>query len=120
MASIGAQSCTFVHDRGRKGPRQRTIIWQNPGMDGYGAQTLGEGDAEFQVEAVLYDTTANIDTWAAAIEAMQGTVISIVDDRGTTHTSNLIVNVAAPMRTPALASGVEERASIMISGVKIA
>src|SRR5579864_706975 len=77
--------------------RLRTETWVVPGLDGYGAQTLGKGDAEFDLATILYVTGAtpsdDANTHIAACLALQGTVISLTDDRNDVYTGILVVKV---------------------------
>lgn len=104
MAGIGGVSCDMVKGNAR-GLKQRVEVWQLPGIDGYGAHKVGQGDAEFSFLGIKYDTAANVQSWVAAIEALQGTVVSIVDDWGVTFTPCLIVSVGRPRRMAAVRPG---------------
>ena len=55
-------------------------------------------------------------TWKAAIEALQGTVVSIVNDQAVTYTLCLIAQVDGWQNQPALHAG-GERGELRISGV---
>ena len=122
MASVGGVSCTFVHDaKGGIPPlRQRSETWHATGIDGYGIQLLGKGESEFTVRAVLYSNNAGIDTWAALLHAMQGLLVVIIDDHGTTYTYCYLKTVGNVAKTPAKIPGgeVTTRGEIKISGCK--
>ena len=98
MAGIGGVGCDMVQGNVRS-LKERVEIWQVPGINGYGAQLTGLGDSDAVFTGVEFDSHANIITWIAAIEALQGTVCSIVDDQGVTHSNVLITDVGRGQRT---------------------
>lgn len=76
--------------------RPRVESWTVPGLDGEGAQTLGKGDAEFDLQTVNYPTNlAAADTFIAAAVSLQGTIVSVVDNYGNTFPNVLVKHVAA-------------------------
>lgn len=93
MASVHGVTCTLVKRGAGVNLAQRVETWSTPGMDGVGAQKIGKHDGAFRFLIKLYDTSANVDTWFAAIEALQGSIGTIVDDWGTSHTNCLITHV---------------------------
>lgn len=120
MATIGGVACEFV-----KGdpPRLKTrvIVWQGPGLTGYGAQTLGKGDAAFTVRAIKYGTATVVKAWHANLEAVQGTVLTIINDWGVSSTQCLVLRVGVLARTPALdgTGTARVRGEASIDGVQI-
>lgn len=120
MASIGGVSCTMVKGQSR-GPNKRTVTWRVPGLNGFGSQDLGASDSDFSFIGIKYDTGANVETWKAAIEALQGTVISVIDDYAVTHTYLLLMQVGSLRKQTIIYEGNDwVRGEIQISGVKIA
>lgn len=105
MASVHGVSCTMVKRGAGVTLAQRTEIWATPGMDGVGAQKIGKHDGAFRFTAELYDTSGNVDTWFAAIEALQATIGTIIDDWGTSHTNCLIVHVGERIKEAATLPG---------------
>lgn len=104
MASIGGVSCDFV--RGSSTTlKERLDVYPVPGVDGLGAQKLGRSDSSFRFEAMRLSTHGTVAAWFASIEALQGTVVSVTDDWGKTHTGLLIVEVSEGVRTPNQAPG---------------
>ena len=104
MASIGAVSCDYV--RGDLGAnRQRVRTWQVAGLDGYGAKRMGAGDSQFAVEVVKRGTSAQCNTFRAAIEALAGQIVSIVNDWGDTFTYCLITKIGPPRKTAEIRYG---------------
>jgi hypothetical protein len=89
MASVGGISCTFVKGE-VNGLRLDTTVWRVPGINGFGAQTLGLGGSSFAFRSIVFGTAAQVDAWYRAIEALVGYAISIVDDWGLTHTGCLL------------------------------
>lgn len=99
--SVGGQSCDFVRPNAPTAKKQRVEAWVVAGLTGIGAQKLGQNDSSFQFTIVKFDTDANLDTWAAAIDAMQSTVVTIVDDHGDSYTGCLIEQVSNREKSPA-------------------
>jgi len=125
MASIGGTTCTFIHTAGGRPPatlRQETEVWRLPGINGYGAMKLGLGGGEFNLVATLYTNKVGVGTWETLLQGKQGTVVTIIDDLGHSHTNCLLVHVGNARITPARnpAGTITQRAEIDITGVKIA
>lgn len=121
MAGIGGITCTFVRGQGTS-PKNRTEVWTRPGIDGHGAMVLGLGDSPYLFTAVAFGTAAAVATWQSSIEALQGTVVTIVDDWNTTWTNMLITTAANAGRTPRInhdGNGVC-RGEVRVEGVKLA
>ncbi len=120
--TLGAVACDLINEREAAHTlRTRVETWQNPGIDGYGAQTLGRGDAGIRFQAVKYDTLANIETWIGNIEAVQGTVVSVTDSSNVTFTNVLVTAVRVVDRSAAVIPGstVTMRAELSVEGVKV-
>ena len=80
--------------------RTRTESWQTPGIDGYGVQTIGQGDTSFNLTCVKYVNTSvegSINDDANALiadsNALQGTFITIVDNCGDTYDGICVLSV---------------------------
>lgn len=72
--------------------KRRTQVFQRQGFSGYGALLLGDGRAEMTITVVQYDVLtgadpAGIDSWRARIEALQGKLINLENDRGEAHSN---------------------------------
>ena len=82
MASIGSLTVDMIH--GRPAPLKTVVeTWRVPGLDGYGAQTQGFGDAEFDLTSIAYVAdSSTADALLAAAAALQGTVVAIMDNWG--------------------------------------
>jgi hypothetical protein len=118
MPTIGTIECTFVKGTAAE-LKERVEAWQRPGIDGYGAQTVGKGDAPFAFTAVLYDTQENVESWIADLEALQGQVIDVTDDWGREHASLLVLRVTPVGQRLAAGSG-GCRGEVRIEGVRTA
>ena len=117
MASVGGLACTFVRGSAPSN-KERVSVWAVPGLDGYGAHLQGLGDSEFRFRVVNYSSPAGVHTWAGLIEAMQGTVIAIVNDWAETWTGFLVLRVSPP-RITAEYGNLGARGEIEIEGVTI-
>ena len=119
--TVGGVSCTFVRTSSATGKRTRLGIWIVPGLTGVGAHRLGVNDGSFEFRLVAYTTNVGVNTWAAAIEALQGQVIAVTDDHGDLYTGLLVERVSNPKKTPAWgAAGLGtsgRRGEISIKGV---
>jgi len=102
--TIGGVSCDIVEGRPR-GPAQAVETWMVPGHDGTGVQTTGKHDSDAALRLVKYDTAANVETWLAAIEALQGTAVTLVNDWGDSYTNVLIRQVRPGRKRAALHGG---------------
>jgi hypothetical protein len=102
MASVGGITCDIVRPNTPTANKQRVETWVVPGLNGIGAQKLGLNDAEWEFTLVEFDTKANVFSWAASIEALQGTIITIVDDWDRTYLLMLMTGASHPVRTPAI------------------
>ncbi len=119
MAAVGAVSCDFVKGQHAE-PKERTEVYQMPGADGYGAHLLGLGDSPFSFDAVKFGTNAAVNSWITSIAALQGTIVTIVDDFGDPLTNMLIQRIGRGVKTPAQEPGTsnDTRGSMRISGVQ--
>jgi hypothetical protein len=116
MPSIGAVSCFRVIGT-LPVPKTRLALWTVPGIDGYGAQDLGLQDQAFEVVAVDYDTNANVQAWAAAIDGLQGQIVAVTDDHGVTTSNCLIVEVAQARVEAAISAVGDQRGEVAVRGV---
>lgn len=121
MASVGGQSCTFVHGRAAENTTQ-VKAWQTPGFSGHGAYRSGEGDSGFNYEAVQYDTLTNLNLWIQAINSTKGRIVTIVDDLGFTFENAMVVQVGMALVRPRERPGAAytHRAVIQLNGLLVA
>lgn len=120
MATIGGITCTFVKGQGQS-LTPRMELWNRPGMNGYGAMELGNGDSPFVFRAVGYALNAAVTTWINSLQALKGSVVTIVDDFGTTWASMLVTSSTIVSRTPRVnhdGNG-DVRGEVQVEGVKI-
>ena len=102
MAKVGGITCDIVRPNTPTGNKQRVETWTVPGLDGVGAHLLGDNDGEWEFTLVRFDTKINVFTWAQQIEALQGTIVTIIDDWVATYVGMLVTGVSSPARRPAL------------------
>ena len=104
MSSIGGTSCDFV--RGSLPVlKMRNRMWSVPGLNGYGAMILGSGDSQARITCVGFGTKAAVNVWAAALYAMQGTIVTVVNDHGDTVANCFLNKVSNVAKTPARRPG---------------
>ena len=98
--SVDFGGVTFDIVRGYPQPlKTRNETWEVPGLDGVGAQTLGQGNARTQMTGVAYlfdngDFAANnaaADALILAAAALQGTLIANFTDSFGTEYYNFFV-----------------------------
>lgn len=100
--------------------KERVEVWNRVGFTGYGSHKLGDGESPFRFTAVEHDTSANLQTWFLALEALQGTIVSITDDLADTYTDMLITQVRRISKQRAIHANGGYRAEARILGVKLA
>jgi hypothetical protein len=121
MASIGGITCTFL-----KGVvpalKEEAAITRRPGMNGFEIHLTGQGDSQGRLRAVLYSNTAGCRTWEAAVQALQGTVVTVVNDHGDTTTGVYVVHAAPPERRAAYRPGatITQRSEIALEVLRVA
>jgi len=98
-------------------PKMRLAVWTVPGLNGYGAQDMGLQDQAFEVTAVLYDINVNVHSWKDALCALQGQIVTIIDDHGETTANCLIVEVGQAKIEAALGPTFDQRGEVPIRGV---
>lgn len=105
-STIGAVQCSRVIGHARP-QATRVQVWQVPGLDGYGAHLLGDGNSESSFIAVAFgrDTVVSgvihLPTWYTALRETQGTIVTIVNEQNLSFANQLIVEVGEPQRRTA-------------------
>ena len=95
-------------------------VFVEPGRDGYGVHTLGEGDARFVFVLVRLELIATVNSWIALIEAKQGQEGIVVDDWGETHSNMFAQRMSTPIKTAIIKDGVAAaRGEITVEGVRL-
>jgi hypothetical protein len=96
MAGIGGVACRFVEGEAPLKKLQLSI-WQRPGIFGYGVQILGSGDSQFQfVGRQVSASRSTVMAWGAAIQNLQGSIVTIVNDSGAVYSNCLVAHVSPP------------------------
>jgi hypothetical protein len=120
MASIGGIACTFV--RGVvPSLKEEAVVSRRPGMNGYEILLTGAGDSQGQLQATLRSTDAGCDTWIAALQALQGSSVTVVNDHGDTTTGVYVQRVSQPQKRAAYRPGTSltTRADLTLQVLKI-
>ena len=119
MASVGGVTCNYVSGQAQA-LAEEVEVWRVPGIDSYGAQKTGTGDGAFRFRCWRYNTDVVVDAWAAAIRALQATVVTIINDRGDTFTNCLLVRVSTPAISAIVGvNGETTRGELEVMGVRI-
>lgn len=120
MASCGGTSCDILRGTAPV-QRERVDIWESPGFDGYGAQVTGAGDAQCRFTAIKFGSAAAVNTWVATLQAMQGALVTVINDRGDSYSTILLVKVGnadiRPVIGAAGAASATTRGQIELLGV---
>jgi len=120
MPSIGGVSCDRVS--GDPGViKEAVVTWKVLGLDGIGSFKLGKNDSDFQLLGVKYDSEANVLAWVTQIENLQGSVVTVVNDRGVTTNNVLLELVGQASLKPAYLPGGDStrtRGQMLIRGKK--
>ena len=98
MASIGGTTVTIFNGT-VPSLQARVECWEVAGYDGMGAQDTGQGHGFFRLHVEGYGAEATMNAWIAAMFALSGTTVDIVDGFGTTHSDVFIVNVRRVRKT---------------------
>jgi hypothetical protein len=105
LTPSGGSAINFLFWRGvMPNTRTRVETWQVPGVNGYGAILLGNGDSDGSAKAeyfALSDTYAN-QFWQAIV-ACQGKICTLVDDFGDTVANLLVTKVGQPAKKAMIA-----------------
>lgn len=115
----GIIPCTFLHGPPPGVLKERVSIWSLPGLDGYGAQRLGLGNAPFTFTAVLYSSLDDVVAWLIRIASTQSHIVGVVDDRNKSHSNLLIRLVEEPDIIPAISHVGTFRGEVQLSGVTL-
>ena len=120
MPSIGDVTCDLL--RGNAGGLVATGEFVHPpGRDGYFAQQQGKGEGAWRFEAVLYASSADVETWITALEALAWTVVSATDDHDVTHTNLMVERAVLASREARRYAGSScVRGVVTLEGVVIA
>lgn len=118
MATFGGITCSVIKRVVSSGPKTACETWTVPGLAGHGAHNLGQSDSAFTAELQLMSTAALVNAWVLSIEALQGSVVTVVDSDGTTYTKihalQIMPRPIEPWRIPGTA--VTSRRVIQVSG----
>jgi hypothetical protein len=95
--SIGSYSPDYIISRCTQ-PATVVDVWSVPGVDGIGAQQMGTRGGEFQLVSVEYffgytDNSTSANTTESDCYAMQGTILTVTDNYGTTWENMLVTKV---------------------------
>jgi len=120
MASVGGVTCHIVRPATPPAQKQRVATWIVPGLTGIGAHKLGLNDGEWEFTLVFFGTSADCNTWAQNIGALQSTIVTIIDDHADTYNNMLIEEVSAPVKSVAyhalLLGATGRRSTLTIKG----
>lgn len=124
MASIGAVECDQVNGASEE-LKEGVQTWRTPGYDGVGAQTVGKNVANFRFDALRFGEAADVRQWVKDVEALQGAIVTITDDRGIAHGNLLITRMSQPSETavilvvgPGTDSDMDTIGRITVEGVR--
>ena len=113
MASLLGVNCDLVNELDADESLKKQVhAYTAPGQTGLGLFVVATAESSLEFEAIRYSTgKATVTAWLAAIEAIQGSIGSIVDSKGDTRSNVVCVEVRALYGRPSL------QYSSMISGI---
>jgi hypothetical protein len=95
--TIGSVTCDYIASaKATRTKKEHVEVWSVPGLAGAGMAVMGKSKAWSAFRLVLFGTSAEVETWIAAIEALSGTVVTVVDDWGTEFSNFGVVFVSEP------------------------
>jgi len=95
----------------------RTATWVVPGLDGVGAHAIGDNQGSFRYRLIHHGSQAAVETWLRAIDALVGTVITVVDEFSVSRTSLLVMQSSGHRKQAVVSNSGNGRAEVTISGV---
>ena len=102
--TFGGEVCRDIKGRIPRS-RKQTKFWGVEGFNYYAMKTGGKRSGTFTLDLTNIDTKANINTWLAAIEDMQGTVVSVIDAFEDTYTNVGVINVTQTYKRKCIEDG---------------
>ena len=117
--TIGGQSCDIIRAAdGPQGLKERVSVWEKPGVAGASAQRLGTAAGRFSYRAIKFESLANCITWAEAIEALVGTVVTIEDGLETWTSRCLVLTASVVSRAKVVttAPAKDHRFEMLVEG----
>lgn len=121
--SVGGVSCGFVHNLDdTQTARQRVNVYALPGYPGLGATIYGASVTSYRFEAVLFDSLAAVNTWQGQLEALQGTIGTVIDDDGDTYANLFLWRSRARRKKAVIVPGsplITKRGAVLIEAVKL-
>ena len=114
--SVGSVSVDILN--GNVSPQSQAVeTWAVAGVDGIGAQKMGEHKSGFVFVATLIQVQATLEARLVLLAAVQGTVVSIEDSFGEVWTNCLVTHVGRPERHAVIHEGTAKvRAVVTIAG----
>ncbi len=98
MTSVGGVTCDLVAGS-PPDMATRCDVWEAPGHDGIGWQELGAGDGGGRIVCQRFASAAVVATWAAALRALQGTAVTVINDFGESTGSVFIAEVSQAQKS---------------------
>lgn len=103
-SSIGGIDVAIVRGLPQR-MRPRVQTWEVPGLNGYGAAKLGNGNAPFEFSTITYaDSFDGANDVIDAMLPLQGTIVSIFDDWGDEYENVLLIE-GVPSKMPLIWEG---------------
>ncbi len=105
VGTVAGINTQIVNANAPTARKQRVKVWWRAGHNGRGAHKLGVNQAEWEFQLIFFGTDAQCDAWAISIDALQATVVTIVDSIPDSYTKMLIVTITNKQKRPALHAG---------------
>ncbi len=117
MATFFGIACDLIRSRAAA-LKLNSELWTEPGRDGFGVHTLGQGDSPFTFVLIEFGSSAAVDSWIASIEGKQGSQGTVVDDWGTAFANMFARRMSVPRKTAEVGNG-GARGEIVVQGVRL-
>lgn len=116
MPTVGGVSVDLL--KGNSEPeKQSSKVWRVAGVAGVGIMLEGSNQSQFAYRAIVFEASGAEST-LQALQALQGTVVNIVDEFGKSRTNAFIQRVGTPTRKLVFHEGAYvTRGEVLISGV---
>lgn len=119
--NIGSVNCDII-DQIYAGSMERVNMTERLGIDGVCLQKLGAGPGRFAFRCLKFDSSANINTWRAALEALKGAGAKTAEDSaGDTYTKLHVLDVRAAQgwKSACIESGTSKyRGELIVIGIE--
>lgn len=103
--SIGPVLCNLVRGDVPAGGHEASVRWHRIGLHGDGIRLDGYTGRETQLVAVKFGVGVTVNAWGDSLQALVGSIVTIVNDVGQANTKMFIAQVGPLARREAYFPG---------------